>query len=56
MHILRGVDISVMDHAAFGAGPLPHIEFEGRENISTMETAFGGGIPFVDFDEVSPII
>ena len=49
------VDIAVMMDATFRAVPLTDIKWEGVEEMTTLETAFTGGIPLVNFDQASTI-
>ena len=55
MHILSGVHVSVVDHAAFWARPLPNIERKGCEDMSTIETTLRRRVSPVDFDKVATI-
>jgi hypothetical protein len=55
IYVLSGIDVTVMDNATFRARPDTDIQRERVEYMPTVEAAFGGGIPFVDLDQVPPI-
>ncbi len=55
MYVLCGIEIAVMDHATFWARPDTHIERKTFENMSTVEAAFGRGIPLINLDQVPSI-
>ena len=54
-NVSRGIDITIMDHPAFGTGPDTDIKRKGFQHMTTVKAAFGGGVPFVDLDEGAPI-
>jgi predicted O-methyltransferase YrrM len=54
-HVLRGIDIAVVPDAAFRAGPLAHVQWQGVEHMPAGVTAFGTGIPTVNLDQRAPV-
>lgn len=55
MYITSSVHISIMGNAAFRANPMANIERKRVEDMPTIETALGRGIPLVDLDKVPAI-
>jgi hypothetical protein len=55
MHILSRIDVTIMDGPTCGAGPLTDIQRKGVEKMPTIGTAFRGGKPAVNLDQMAPI-
>ena len=55
MDVLRGIDISLVLGATFGAHPFTDSKRKGVEDMSTGKATFRGGIPLVNLHQVPAV-
>ncbi len=55
MYVLGGIHIPIVMDAALGTRPGSNIESKGVQDMPTLETALGRGVPLVNLDQVAPI-
>src|SRR5690349_12239120 len=54
-HVLRGIEVPVMDRAARGAGPLPDMERFGAVLDAAGGTGLGGRLEPADLHQGAPV-
>src|SRR6266849_7678969 len=55
MYVLRGIEISRVMGATFGAHPCTDIKRKGVEEMSTGKATFRRGIPLINLHQVPPV-